>query len=315
MVGKGLGANMPIKIKRAPQHKRKLSGADKGFHIFNKIFMVIIFVIFAWPLWFVLIASFSDPNLVTSGKVLLLPKGFYLGGYKMILEYKDILRGYANSIFYTVVGTVLNIVMTICATYPLSRKDFVPQKFFTIIFVFTMYFSGGLVPLFLQVRALGLYNTPLAMIIPGAVSMYNVLILRSFFMTGIPKSLEEAAELDGANTFQMLTKIIIPLAKPTIAVLVLFYAVGHWNDYFSALIYLKDKSLMPLQTVLRDILIMGKIDMTSGSVDMAAVTAKLKVAQTLRYSVIVVSTVPLMLVYPFIQKHFVKGIMLGAVKG
>jgi putative aldouronate transport system permease protein len=153
------------------------------------------------------------------------------------------------------------------------------------------------------------------MIIPGAVSMYNVLILRSFFMTGIPKSLEEAAELDGANTFQMLTKIIIPLAKPTIAVLVLFYAVGHWNDYFSALIYLKDKSLMPLQTVLRDILIMGKIDMTSGSVDMAAVTAKLKVAQTLRYSVIVVSTVPLMLVYPFIQKHFVKGIMLGAVKG
>lgn len=134
-------------------------------------------------------------------------------------------------------------------------------------------------------------------------------------MTGIPKSLEEAAELDGANTFQMLTKIIIPLAKPTIAVLVLFYAVGHWNDYFSALIYLKDKSLMPLQTVLRDILIMGKIDMTSGSVDMAAVTAKLKVAQTLRYSVIVVSTVPLMLVYPFIQKHFVKGIMLGAVKG
>ena len=178
-----------------------------------------------------------------------------------------------------------------------------------------MYFSGGLIPLFLQVKSLGLYNSPLAMLVPGAISVYNVLILRSFFMYGVPRSLEEAAILDGANTFQMLVRVILPLVKPTIAVLVLYYAVGHWNDYFSALIYLKDRNLMPLQTVLRDILIVGKIDMVSSGMEMEAVIAKLKTAQTLKYSVIIVSTVPLMLVYPFIQKYFVKGIMIGAVKG
>ena len=178
-----------------------------------------------------------------------------------------------------------------------------------------MYFSGGLIPLYLQVKNLGLYNSPLAMIVPSAISIYNVLILRSFFMYGVPKSLEEAALLDGANTAQMLWRVILPLVKPTLAVLVLYYAIGHWNDYFSALIFLKDKELMPLQTILRDVLITGKIDMASSGMEMEAVIQKLKTAQTLKYSVIVVSTVPLMLVYPFIQKYFVKGIMLGAVKG
>jgi len=277
--------------------------------------MGILFFIYAWPLWFIVVSSFSDPNLVTSGQVFLLPKGFHFSGYELILEYKDILTGYANSLLYTIIGTALNIFMTILAAYPISRQDFVLRKFFTIFLVFTMYFSGGLIPLFLQVRDLGLYNSPLAMIIPGAVSVYNVLILRSFFMYGVPKSLEEAAILDGANTLQMLVRVVLPLVKPTIAVLVLYYAVGHWNDYFSALIYLKDRNLMPLQTVLRDILIVGKIDMSSSGMEMEAVIAKLKTAQTLKYSVIIVSTVPLMLAYPFIQKYFVKGIMIGAVKG
>lgn len=301
--------------KKAHRKRRKATGADKGFYIVNGIVMGILFFIYAWPLWFIVAASFSDPNLVTSGKVFLLPKGFHFSGYELILEYKDILTGYANSILYTVVGTAVNIFMTILAAYPISRQDFVLRKFFTIFLVFTMYFSGGLIPLFLQVRDMGLYNSPLAMIIPGAVSVYNVLILRSFFMYGVPKSLEEAAILDGANTLQMLVRVILPLVKPTIAVLVLYYAVGHWNDYFSALIYLKDRNLMPLQTVLRDILIVGKIDMTSSGMEMEAVIAKLKTAQTLKYSVIIVSTVPLMLAYPFIQKYFVKGIMIGAVKG
>lgn len=295
--------------------RRKSSGADKTFYVVNGIIMTAIFVIYAWPLWFVAISSFSDPNLVTAGKVFLWPKGFHTNGYKLILEYRDILTGYANSILYTTVGTALNIIMTIFAAYPLSRLDFVPRKFFTVFFVFTMYFSGGLIPVFLQIKALGLYNSPFSMIIPSAISIYNVLILRSFFMYGVPKSLEEAAILDGANTFQMLARVVLPLVKPTLAVLVLYYAVAHWNDYFSALIYLKDKNLMPLQTALRDILIVGKIDMTSSGMDMEAVTVKLKTAQTLKYSIIVVSTVPLMLIYPFIQKHFVKGIMMGAVKG
>jgi len=297
------------------QNRIRDSRADRAFYIVNRIIMILLFVLFAWPLWFVLIASFSDPNYVQAGQVLLLPKGFHLGGYELILEYKDILRGYLNSIIYTGVGTAINIVMTICAAYPLSRSDFMPRRILTVIFVFTMYFSGGLIPLYLQVRNLGLYNSPLAMIIPSAVSIFNVLILRSFFMYGVPKSLEEAALLDGANTAQMLWHVVLPLVKPTLAVLVLYYAVGHWNDYFSALIFLKDNELMPLQTVLRDVLITGKIDMASSGMMMEDVIQKLKTAQTLKYSVIVVSTVPLMLVYPFIQRYFVKGVMLGAVKG
>lgn len=291
------------------------SRADRTFYCINSIVMVLLFVLYAWPLWFVLIASVSDPNLVQAGKVILFPKGFNLEGYRLIVQNSGIVRGYLNSIAYTVVGTVLNLIMTICAAYPLSRRDFMPRKILAAAFIFTMYFSGGLIPTFLQVQKLGLYDSPLAMIIPSAVSIFNVLILRSFFMYGIPSSLEEAAILDGANTLQMLWHVILPLVKPTLAVLVLYYAVGHWNDYFSALIYLKDDDLMPLQTVLRDILITGKIDMQSSGMQMEAVIQKLKAAQTLKYSVIVVSTLPLMLVYPWIQKHFVKGIMIGAVKG
>ena len=291
------------------------SRADRAFYGFNGVVMVILFLLYAWPLWFVLIASVSDPNLVQAGEVLLWPKGFHLSGYSLILEYKDILRGYMNSIIYTVVGTTLNIIMTICAAYPLSRRDFMPRNILAALFIFTMYFSGGLIPTFLQIRDLGLYNSPWAMMLPCAVSVYNVLILRSFFMYGIPASLEEAAVLDGANTFQMLWHVLLPLVKPTLAVLVLYYAVGHWNDYFSALIYLKDKELMPLQTILRDILVVGKIDKQITAAEMEAIIQKMKQAQTLKYSVIVVSTVPLMLVYPFIQKHFVKGVMVGAVKG
>ena len=296
------------------KRRKKHSRADQTFYVMNAIIMSALFVIYAWPLWFIVIASFSDPNYVTLGQVLILPKGIHLGGYKLIAENQDIFRGYVNSILYTIVGTALNIVLTICAAYPLAKKDFMFRKFVTIMLIVTMYFSGGLIPLFLQVKSLGLYNSPLAMIIPGAISVYNVLLLRSFFMYGVPQSLEEAARIDGASTLQLLIRIILPLVKPTLAVLVLYYAVGHWNDYFSALIYIKDKKYLPLQSVLRDILVVGNIDMSTGGLEMEAIIAKLKRAQTLKYSVIVVSTLPLMLVYPFIQKHFVKGIMLGAVK-
>ena len=291
------------------------SASDRRFYVFNTVFMIIVFLLYAWPLWFVLISSFSDPDLVQAGKVVLFPRGLHLGGYTRIFDYPDILRSYLNSVFYTVAGTTLNIVMTVCAAYPLSREDFMPRKFLTFLFVATMYISGGLIPTFLVVRGLGLYNTVFAMILPGAVSIYNALILRSFFLYGIPKSLEEAAVLDGANTLQMLIRVMLPLVKPTLAVLVLYYAVGHWNDYFSALIYINDRRLLPLQSVLRDVLIVGKIDQTTSMLEMEAIIKKMKQAQTLRYSVIVVSTVPLMCVYPFIQKYFVKGIMIGAVKG
>ena len=293
----------------------KNSRADKAFYLFNGIFMLVIFLLFAWPLWFVVIASFSDPNLVQIGQVWLWPRGFHLDGYELLVQYPDILRGYLNSIIYTTSGTALNIVMTICAAFPLSRMDFVPRKFFTIFFIITMYFGGGLIPYFLQVRGLGLYNNPLVFIIPSAISFGNVLILRSFFMCGIPKGIEEAAVIDGANSFQLLVKVLLPLTKPVLAVLVLYNAVGRWNDFFTPLIFIQNRNLIPLQTVLRDILIVGNIDLSITGLEMEALVQKLRIAQTLRYSVIIVSTVPLMLAYPFVQKHFVKGVMLGAIKG
>lgn len=293
----------------------KLSASDRRFYVINAIIMTLVFLLYAWPLWFVIISSFSDPDLVQSGGVILFPRGLHVGGYTRIFDYPDILRSYLNSLLYTVSGTVLNIVMTVCAAYPLSREDFMPRKALTVLFVATMYISGGLIPTFLVVKGLGMYNTVWAMIVPGAVSIYNALILRSFFMYGIPKSIEEAAVLDGANTLQMLVRVMLPLVKPTLAVLILYYAVGHWNDYFSALIYINERKLLPLQSVLRDVLIVGKIDQTTSELEMEAIVKKMKQVQTLKYSVIIVSTLPLMLVYPFIQKHFVKGIMIGAVKG
>lgn len=277
--------------------------------------MFIIFLLFAWPIWFIIVASFSDPNHVTAGNVWIWPVDFHLGGYELVFQNKDLLSGYRNSIFYTAAGTIVNMVMTICGAYPLSRIEFVPRKFFTIMFIITMYFSGGMVPTFLQVKNLHLVNTPWAMIIPNAVSIFYILLLRSFFMYGVPKSLEEAAKLDGASSLQVLLHVFLPIVRPTLAVLVLYYAVGHWNNYFSALLYINKRELLPLQSILREVLVSGKIDLTLGSMSAEAAMRKLKVAGTMRYSVIIVSTLPLMIVYPFIQKHFIKGIMIGAVKG
>mgnify|MGYP000359660965 FL=1 len=288
---------------------------DRVFNGVNLVFMLFIFIVFAWPIWFVIVASFSDPNAVTSGRVWLWPVSFHTGGYVMTLENTEIWRGYLNSILYTLLGTAVNMVLTIITAYPLSRMDFMPRKILTVAFVITMYFGGGMVPMFLQVKDLGLTNTIWAMIVPGAISIYNVLLLRSFFLYGVPKSLEEAAMLDGASLLQMLLKIYLPLVKPTLAVLVLYYAVGHWNDYFSALLYINDRGLYPLQYILREILISSKIDQSVNGLDAASIMKKLKDAGTMKYAIIIISTLPLMIVYPFIQKYFVKGIMLGAVKG
>ena len=297
-------------------HRRiKNSRADRLFYGANGIIMFLLFLLYAWPLWFVLIASFSNPDYVTTGQVLLLPKGFHLGGYELILEYQDILRGYFNSILYTVFGTALNLLMTICAAYPLSRRDFMPRRILTVLFVFTMYFSGGLIPTFLQVKNLGLYDSPLAMIIPSAVSMYNVLILRSFFMYGIPKSLEEAAVLDGANSFSFLTRIAIPLVKPTLAVLTLYYAVARYNDFFNAMLYLGRRELEPLQLFLRKILLLSSSEILQSSGSVTAVAAAAQSTIQVRYVCIVLAVIPILIICPFVQKYLVKGTMLGAVKG
>ena len=292
------------------------SYSDKIFDIVNLLVMIILLFIFVWPLWFVVIASFSDPNQVWMGKVVLWPKGFTLISYEELLQYKRIWTGYANTIFYTVVGTLVNLAMTVCGAYPLSRKDFMPRHVVMILLMITMYFSGGLIPTYLVVSKLGLVNTRWAMIIPGAMSVYNMIVTRTYFMNSIPSSLQEAATLDGASSFQYLLRVVLPLSKPILAVIGLYYAVGHWNDFYSALIYIYDDSMLPLQSFLRDILMSTKLTLNNMSgVDMATAAAKAQLAQTLKYSVIIVSTVPVLCIYPFIQKYFVKGVMIGSVKG
>lgn len=300
-----------VKIKGADSMLR----SDKIFDITNTVLMILIFFLFSWPLWFIIIASFSDPAAVWNGKVVLLPKGFNIDAYREILKYKSIWLGYRNTILYTVLGTVINLVLTICTAYPLSRKDFMPRNFFMFMFMLTMYFSGGLIPTYLVVNKLNLVNTVWAMIIPGAISIYNVIITRTYFINSIPGSLQEAAELDGANSLQFLMRVVLPLSKPVIAVIALYYAVGHWNDFFSALIYIHKKDLLPLQTFLRDLLVQNQVNIDMTGLDPVAAERKMKLAQTIKYGVIVVSTVPVLCIYPLVQKHFVKGIMIGSVKG
>lgn len=291
------------------------SRPDRIFDGFNIVLMLAMLVLFAWPLLFVVSASISDPNAVWNGEVILFPVGVNLNGYREILRYKDILVGYKNTILYTVLGTAVNLVMTICAAYPLSRKDFLPRNLLMVLFMFTMYFSGGLIPTYLVVNELRLINTIWAMIIPSAVSIFNVIITRTYFEHNIPDSLREAAELDGANTLQFLLRIVLPLSAPIIAVMGLYYGVGHWNKFFDALIYLNDKKLYPLQMFLRDILIQQKMDMDMVGLDPAQVEAKMRLSQTIKYGVIIVASVPVLCIYPFVQKHFVKGVMIGAIKG
>jgi len=290
-------------------------GSDKIFDKMNLIIMILLFFIFTWPLWFVFIASVSDPAAVWKGKVLLFPVGFNLNAYKEILKYDSIWIGYRNTILYTVLGTIINLIMTICAAYPLSRKDFVPRNFFMIMFMITMYFSGGLIPTYLVVNKLHMVNTIWAMMIPGAVSIFNVIITRTYFINSIPSSLQEAAELDGANSLQFLLKIVLPLSKPILAVIALYYGVGHWNDFFSALIYLNNKNLFPLQSFLRDLLVQNNFNLDMTGLDATQAALKSQLAQTMKYGVIVVASVPVLCIYPFAQKYFVKGIMIGSIKG
>lgn len=303
-------------MKKKNSSKGKFLRSDRVFDVVNVLFMVVMLIIFVWPLWFVVIASVSDPNEIWNGNVLLIPKGFTMVAYEALADYSMIWTGYRNTIIYTVVGTLVNLVMTVCAAYPLSRKDFMPRNFFMVMFMITMYFGGGLIPTYLVVSNLNLINTPWAMIIPGACSIYNVIIMRTYFINSIPHSLQEAAELDGANAFQFLMKVVLPLSKPIIAVVALYYAVGHWNDFYTALLYINDQDLLPLQSFLRDILMSNKMSLNNmQGLDASAAEAKMQLSQTLKYSVIIISTVPVLCVYPFIQKYFVKGIMIGSVKG
>ncbi len=290
------------------------TAGDRVFMAFNYLVLTLLLVVILYPLVYVLSASFSSGSAVTSGRVWLWPVEPTLAGYEAIFKNRMVLVGFYNSFFYTVVGTLVNVVMTILAAYPLSRPDLPGRRVIAFIFFFTLLFGGGLIPTYLVVRDLGLLSTRWAMIIPGALSVWNVLIARTFFENNIPRELREAAELDGCDDFNFLWRVVLPLSGSIIAVLALFYGVGHWNSYFSALIYLYDQNLWPLQLVLRDILVQNQIDPTMMA-DAREMAAKAQLRELLKYSLIVVATVPLLIVYPFVQRHFVKGVMIGSVKG
>ena len=287
------------------------SRGDRVFQIIVNTILVIVLIIILYPLIFVLSASFSDPLYILQGKVNLLPKGFTLDSYDRILNYHSIWSGYKNTIIYVTVGTLINLVMTTCGAYPLSRRDFYGRNVITALLVFTMFFSGGMIPTYLVVKTLGLTNTMWAMVLPSAVSVYNLIIMRTFFQS-IPYDLQESAVVDGASDFQILTRIILPLSKPILAVMTLFYAVSHWNSFFDALIYLTDRSLYPLQLILREILIQS--DVGTESLDDDAIQQAMTI-EGMKYAVILVANLPVLCLYPFLQKYFVKGVMIGSLKG
>ena len=278
------------------------------------VFLSAVLVIMLYPLIYVVSASFSSPDAVANGKVFLLPVDITTIGYEAVFQNQKIVTGFLNSVFYLVAGTALNLMMTMLAAYPLSRKEFYGKKLVTGIFVCTMYFSGGLVPSYLLMKNLGLLDTRAVLIIPVAMSVWNVIIARTYLQSTIPDELFEAASLDGCSEIGFFLRIVLPLSKPIMAVLVLYYGVGHWNSYFNAMIYLKSPDLQPLQIVLREILLLGNVDMTMIT-DAAALEKMQGLSNLLKYAVIVVASLPMMCIYPFVQKHFVKGVMIGSLKG
>lgn len=290
------------------------SREDRTFGIIINILCVLIFLIVAYPLYFVIIASFSDADMVSTGKVFLWPKGFTLEGYTRVFNDTRIWAGYKNTIIKAVGGTAINMVLTVPAAYALSRKEFVARKFINVLFVITMYFNGGMIPTYLLVTSLGFYDNLLAIMIPHCVSVYNLLIIRTFFMNSVSPEMYEAAELDGCSHFKYLISILVPLSKACLAVIMLYHLVGHWNDYFSALMYIPTESKQPLQMVLRRILLQNQALQTATMGEMTSNFAA-RTANQIKYAVLIVSSVPLLILYPFLQKYFEKGVLLGSVKG
>jgi putative aldouronate transport system permease protein len=287
---------------------------DKWFDFGVNAIAGVVLLIVLYPLLFVLSASFSDPALVMNGKVWLLPKGLTLDAYKEIFNYKAVWVGYRNTIIYTTVGTLINLTLTTIAAYPLSRRDLPGRNMFMIIMTFTMFFTGGLIPTFLLVKELGMLNTIWAMVIPNAIATYNLIVMRTYFQTSIPWELQEASQIDGCSNTRLLIYVILPLSKPIIAVMVLFYAVGHWNAFFNGLIYLRNSDLYPLQLILREILIISQSAFLDESGSTFGMVDKLLLAESIKYALIIIACIPVLVLYPFVQKHFVKGVMIGSIK-
>ena len=305
-------------MSEAVKSKIRSSKGDMVFTFFNTLLLVIITIITLYPLVFVLSASISDPNMVNSGRMLLYPMGFTLAGYNRVFANPGIWIGYRNTIFYTVFGTLLNLAVTMPCAYALAKKSLPGRKFFNFLFLFTMFFSGGLIPLYMLVKDLHLLDTIWAVLLPTAASIWNIIITRTFLETTIPDGLEEAAEIDGCSTFMKFFRIILPLSAPIIAVMALFYGVGHWNSYFNEMIFLSDRDKFPLQVFLRELIIITQIDTNSQTITAAEAQSfaeQQRLAGIIKYSIMVVSTLPIICVYPFLQRFFVKGVMVGSIKG
>jgi len=294
--------------------KVKLCREDKIFYAITGIIVTIFLIIVLYPMIYVVSASFSSGKALMRGEVILWPVDIGIEGYKAVFRYRGLLRSYGNTIFYTTAGTLFSVILTIIGAYPLARKDLPGRGYFTFFFTLTMFISGGMIPNYLLVKGLGMINTRWALIIPGAVSVYNMLIVKNFIQSNIPGELLEAAQMDGCSDLYYLYKIVVPLSKATLAVIVLFYAVGHWNSYFNAMMYINDRDLLPLQMILREILVNNDVS-ADMMMDPVLQERQETLREQLKYALIIVSTLPVMCVYPFVQKYFVKGVMVGSIKG
>lgn len=298
----------------ARRNRVKLSLDDKIYYGITGIVLVLFLIIVLYPLIYIVSASFSSAAAVTSGRVFLWPVEPGIEGYKAVFKHPNILNSYKNSFIYTVVGTCINLAMTMIAAYPLSRRDLPHKGVFMFLFTFTMMFNGGMIPDYILLKDLKWIDTIWALVIPGAINVTNLIITRTFLMTSIPFALWEAAQIDGCSDFGYFWRIVLPLAKPVMAVITLYYAVGHWNSYFSAFLYLNSPEKFSMQLVLREILIANSMD-TNMVVDVAMAEQQQNLADLLKYSLIIVSSVPVLVMYPFVKKFFVKGVMIGSLKG
>lgn len=289
---------------------------DRILNIIITVLLAVIGFDALYPLWIVLISSVSDPGAISSGKVWILPRGINFEAYRILLENRDLWIGYRNSLLYTVFGTALQMIVTTPAAFALSRKTLPGRKWLILFFLFTMYFSGGLMPTYFVIKDLGLVNTPWALILPGLVGPYNLIIARTYFENSIPEEMYEAAKIDGASTYRCFLQIALPLAVPVLAVMILNFALGHWNSYMNAMIYINDDNIQTLQVFIKRITTQATttLESTGGNINISELTESIRKIQLLKYAVVVVSSIPMIILYPFIQKHFVKGIMLGSVK-
>lgn len=304
------------KIEGKRRNRVKSSGIDRVYLGIIYTFLAVFTLVVLYPLIYIVSCSFSSAESLVRGQVFFLPVNPTLQGYQAVFSNHQIWSGYYNSIVYTVTGTIVGVVVTIIGAFVLSRKEFPLRNFITALFMVTMFFNGGMLPTYMLIKDLGLYNTLWAIILPGSFSVWLAIIGRTFIKSTIPEELFEATAIDGANYFQYFTKIVLPLSKPILAVFALNYAVGYWNSYFSALIYLKDDSKFPLQIILRNIVIANIFDPNSiNSVDVKSMIERQYLVELLKYSLIIISSAPLLIVYPFIQKYFIKGVMIGSIKG